>query len=123
MILKVLSDIVGEKSFWDKYGNAVILCAGIMLLVFAIGLWYFAPNIKDSSILAKQRRINRHSYSVVADGYQYCIASGNTISPPSPSKSGFVFSGWFLDSALTVPWLSNQPVTSDMTLYPKWSKE
>jgi uncharacterized repeat protein (TIGR02543 family) len=42
--------------------------------------------------------------------------------PADPSRPGFRFSGWFKDSALTVPWdFANDVVTSDITLYAKWT--
>ena len=44
----------------------------------------------------------------------------STFSPFIPSAEGYQFLGWYKDSALTVPWLSTDKVTSNMTLYAKW---
>ena len=41
--------------------------------------------------------------------------------PASPAKSGNTFVGWYLDSDLTAAFDFSTPVTSDLTLYAKWS--
>lgn len=41
---------------------------------------------------------------------------------PPPTKTGFLFVGWCADSELTTPWdFENDTVSSDITLYAKWS--
>lgn len=42
---------------------------------------------------------------------------------PIPEKNGYVFRGWFLDSACTIPYYSDSPMKKDLILYPKWEKE
>lgn len=41
---------------------------------------------------------------------------------PAPKKDGYVFLGWFKDSALTEPFIAFDG-DSDITLYAKWSEE
>jgi uncharacterized repeat protein (TIGR02543 family) len=41
--------------------------------------------------------------------------------PPDPAEVGYVFDGWYSDAALSIPYDFSAPVTSDMTLYAKWS--
>ena len=42
--------------------------------------------------------------------------------PDNPTKKGYNFVGWYKDDALTDVWeFENDTVTSDMTLYAKWS--
>ena len=41
--------------------------------------------------------------------------------PEDPELAGFVFTGWFTDPALTIPYLWSTPVTSGFTLYAKFS--
>lgn len=48
------------------------------------------------------------------------VTRGSTFSPFIPSADGYQFLGWYKDSALTVPWLSTDRVTSNITLYAKW---
>ncbi|MDZ7792209.1 MAG: InlB B-repeat-containing protein [Spirochaetia bacterium] len=51
------------------------------------------------------------------------VTESSTITAPSePMKSGYVFDGWYKDSGLTTAWdFSNDTVTTDLTLYAKWS--
>ena len=44
--------------------------------------------------------------------------------PADPTRSGYIFVGWYQDSAYTDPWdFATETVTSDMTLYAKWADE
>ena len=48
---------------------------------------------------------------------------GTTIAAPKdPSAEGYVFGGWYTDSACTKTYDFKTPVTSDITLYAKWTK-
>lgn len=51
------------------------------------------------------------------------VESGKTFAAPTaPTRSGFAFDGWFKEAALTNPWVfETDKVTSDITLYAKWS--
>ncbi len=50
------------------------------------------------------------------------IAVGGKVSAPTaPTKSGFAFDGWYLDSSLTKAYDFNTVVTNDTTLYAKWN--
>lgn len=44
---------------------------------------------------------------------------------PTPTRVGYVFSGWYMDSSLTVPYVDNilYLYMTDVTLYAKWTKE
>ena len=50
-------------------------------------------------------------------------AAGTTIyAPAAPARTGYSFSGWYRDAACTNPWnFSTNKVTSDMTLFAKWT--
>lgn len=50
------------------------------------------------------------------------VVSGNRVSKPTdPTKSGFVFGGWYSDEELTQAYDFTSSVTDDLTLYAKWS--
>ena len=53
------------------------------------------------------------------------VTSGSTISAPTaPTKTNYVFDGWYKESTLTTAWdFSNDTVTSDIILYAKWSAQ
>jgi uncharacterized repeat protein (TIGR02543 family) len=57
--------------------------------------------------------------SAVASQY---VANSATAAPPAdPTKSGFLFAGWYRDAALTNVFNFMAPITTDFTLYAKWT--
>ena len=54
---------------------------------------------------------------------QNVIKGGYVSEPRNPSKSGYIFSGWYTNNQLTSLYTFNTPVTSDITLYAKWEEE
>ncbi|MBP1546149.1 MAG: InlB B-repeat-containing protein, partial [Oscillospiraceae bacterium] len=57
------------------------------------------------------------------DFIRYAVQNRAVTTPDAPDDSDdFVFGGWFTDSACTVPYDFSTPVTSDITLYAKWTK-
>ena len=43
--------------------------------------------------------------------------------PAPPSREGYLFDGWYLDSGLTVPWdMEEDTVSESMTLYAGWKE-
>jgi len=70
--------------------------------------------------------VNYESYKVTfeTDGGSAVvpmIALNNPITSPVTTKVGCTFNGWYTDSNFTTSWDFNDPVSSDMTLYAKWS--
>jgi len=51
------------------------------------------------------------------------VRSGKTISYVEPTKSGYIFDGWYTDDKLNTKFDSSTPITSDLTLYAKWAEE
>lgn len=52
------------------------------------------------------------------------VKSGNLIvMPENPTKNGFEFTGWFTDTALTVPFDQSTPISSDTILYAGWKQD
>lgn len=51
------------------------------------------------------------------------VEDGDVVSePPAPTCAGWKFEGWYSDTGLTQEYDFSAPVTSDMTLWAKWSK-
>ncbi|MDR1318784.1 MAG: InlB B-repeat-containing protein, partial [Treponema sp.] len=47
---------------------------------------------------------------------------GKITRPSDPARSGFTFTGWYREAALTTPWnFGTDTVTMDITLYAKWN--
>ena len=54
---------------------------------------------------------------------QVNIESGSlATTPTNPTKAGYTFVGWYMDSALTAVFDFNTPITSNITLYAKWNE-
>lgn len=68
-----------------------------------------------------------YKVAFVADETEYAMKyanpSGPTSLPDAPIKSGYVFNGWYREADCTNVWdLDTDTVTTDMTLYAKWTK-
>ena len=63
---------------------------------------------------------NTNGGSYIAD--QIVEKGQKVIRPTDPTKSGYTFAGWYADSALTSPFDFNTPITSETTLYAKWTE-
>ncbi len=50
------------------------------------------------------------------------VMRGKVLEAPVTSRDGYVFDGWYEDSALTIPFDFNTPITKSFTLYAKWIK-
>lgn len=52
------------------------------------------------------------------------VENGTTVARPAePVCAGWTFEGWYADASLTTPYDFSAPVTGDITLYAKWSKD
>lgn len=116
---KVLSewtepDKMTFKQFIDKHWYAVLAILIILILV----VLNVAPFLKGRQ---KNRRSRRITISLVGSGEEN-VVKGKKFYPNVPEKEGYVFHGWFEDTAHTKPWL-NSKVKRTLKLYPKWIKE
>ena len=53
------------------------------------------------------------------------VETGSTVNPSdvtTPSREGYDFVGWYTDEACTTQYDFDAPVTSDLTLYAKWTE-
>lgn len=54
--------------------------------------------------------------------YAMQVVNDKASAPDTPVKSGYTFGGWYKDSTLQTPWdFANDTVTTDTTLYAKWT--
>lgn len=49
-------------------------------------------------------------------------ADGKLVKPADPTRDGYTFGGWYTDEACTQAHDFSTPVTADLTLYAKWTK-
>ena len=50
-------------------------------------------------------------------------ADGKLVKPADPTRDGYTFGGWYTDEACTQAYDFSTPVTADLTLYAKWTKD
>lgn len=110
----------GEKqsiydSWWDHYGDYVLFGIIVVVIALAIFLWYKIDMRKADR--ARPRIVTFYGYGEKECQYDsYLVAD-------IPEKEGYIFCGWYKDTAFREPWKSKDKVTRDITLYPKWEKE
>lgn len=54
--------------------------------------------------------------------FQTTAANGSVTKPADPTREGYTFAGWYTDAACTKAYDFATAVTSDLTLYAKWTK-
>jgi uncharacterized repeat protein (TIGR02543 family) len=79
----------------------------------------------DITLYAKWT-INNYTVSFSSNGgssvtSQSVAYNTQTTAPTAPTKSGSTFSGWYIDAGLTTPFAFANAITTDTTLYAKWT--
>lgn len=84
--------------------------------------------INDSGTLFKLGAVESWMVSFNSNGGSACdtkfvaTADGKLVKPADPTREGYTFGGWYTDEACTQAYDFSTPVTADLTLYAKWSK-
>lgn len=112
----MLEYYLGKPSFWDKYGTLIVVLSVILLLII-VTLIICRKHIRTHFFIKSLRTVELINHKTVG------VPRNSSFAPPLLTRQDYVFRGWFIDSALTIPWTSTQKVTCDMALYPKWEKE
>ena len=95
------------------------------VIVDASGNLYY---INDSGTLFKLGAVESWTVSFNSNGGSACdtkfvaTADGKLVKPADPAREGYTFGGWYTDEACTQAYDFSTPVTADMTLYAKWTK-
>ena len=99
--------------------------------------WYEAEDFSGSPVTAiletdtgaKQfyaKWAESHTVTFVSDGETtgtQTVADGRTAEKPAdPTRSGYIFGGWYKEAGCETPWsFETDTVTGDLTLYAKWT--
>ena len=75
-----------------------------------------APAVKTFTV-----RFDTGEGSAVAD--QAVDEGGKAVKPADPEREGYTFDGWFADAGGTQPFDFDSAISSDVTVYAKWSKK
>jgi uncharacterized repeat protein (TIGR02543 family) len=90
--------------------------------------WSFTTDkVTQDTTLYSKWTINQYTVSFVTNGGSTVAPittnyNTSVTAPTPPTKTGYTFSGWYKDIALTSEWnFSTEKVTQDTTLYAKWT--
>lgn len=84
--------------------------------------------INDSGTLFKLGAVESWTVAFNSNGGSACdtkfvaTADGKLVKPADPTRDGYAFGGWYTDEACTQAYDFSTPVTADLTLYAKWTK-
>lgn len=84
--------------------------------------------INDSGALFKLGAVESWTVAFNSNGGSACdtkfvaTADGKLVKPADPTRDGYTFGGWYTDEACTQAYDFSTPVTADLTLYAKWTK-
>lgn len=84
--------------------------------------------INDSGTLFKLGAVESWTVAFDSNGGSACdtkfvaTADGKLVKPADPTRDGYTFGGWYTDAACTQAYDFSTPVTADLTLYAKWTK-
>lgn len=93
-------------------------------------LYYVNDSGKLFAVKGNGQRVNRYTVTFDANGKDAAmpdsqrVKEGKTATEPStkPQSKGYTFAGWCIDEACTQAYDFSMPVTADLTLYAKWTK-
>lgn len=84
--------------------------------------------INDSGTLFKLGAVESWAVAFNSNGGSVCdtkfvaTADGKLVKPADPTRDGYTFGGWYADEACMQAYDFSTPVTADLTLYAKWTK-
>lgn len=72
--------------------------------------------------------LGTHTFTAVknngeADICETVLHNGTPTEPEEPKRDGFIFGGWYMNSACTVPFDFSEPMTEDKTAYALWTPD
>lgn len=84
--------------------------------------------INDSGTLFKLGAVESWTVAFNSNGGSACdtkfvaTADGKLVKPADPTRDGYTFGGWYTDETCAQAYDFSTPVTADLTLYAKWTK-
>jgi uncharacterized repeat protein (TIGR02543 family) len=132
------------RQYLLKIYNLVKLRQNLRLLIkegFTFSVWYSNQSlttifdftsliVSDITLYAKWLPIIKENYTVTFDSdggssvVQQIIRAGECATEPDiPTKSNYLFIGWYTKKEFSFMFDFNTPITGDITLYAKWYNE
>lgn len=110
------TEVFGPGSGYANYCMASVVCDQFG------NLYYTNDSGHLFCVKSQAHRVKFDSQGGSSVGSQ-TPASGSTVTKPAdPTREGYAFGGWYIDAACTKAYDFATAVTSDMTLYAKWTK-
>lgn len=116
-----LGDAEATEVFAPGSGYANYCMASVMCDEFG-NLYYTNDSGHLFCVKSQSHRVKFDAQGGSATGDQ-TPASGSTVAKPAdPTRDGYTFAGWYTDEACTQAYDFSTPVTADLTLFAKWTK-
>lgn len=107
-----------DPSFFEKYGNDILIAFAVLAalaLLAALIIAYNRSFLRDKKLIVSL--ILDDTIEEVEVQYDSLFIHKN------PSKEGYLFKGWYTDSACINAYDSSKPVKTNLVLYAKFDKE
>lgn len=110
-----------EKKRRNGISKVIVLLLAAVL--FSGCMFSYTSCSGDSAATGKQYTVSfDYNDDITAKTSIRVNENGRAEEPSVPVREGYVFSGWYSDSAFTVKYDFSQNVTKNLLLYAKWSK-
>ena len=114
---------------WSSDDETVATVANGVVIAKGVGIAQITATSADNKVTASCTVTVSNYYTVTFysnNGSSVApitnITSGAKITlPAAPTRTGFVFGGWYTNSNLTNPFNVTTPITSNISLYAKWN--
>lgn len=105
--------------------SATLLSCGLILLGCTPAIDSSIESSQVTSSLEESSALTTYQVNFNVNGgtpIESVIANENaSIVVPTTTRSYYVFEGWYLEESFTTAWAVNSPITSNLSLYAKWS--
>jgi len=115
------SDFTGNP--WNKwnYFDSTAMTSAELYNAFSNTAWDSCTSSVTYTISEKSELVEFGIQTATSLGFE-SVASGSAFTPSTPAaKDGYEFQGWFSDTALENAYGSNVTITSDATIYAKYT--
>ncbi|MCU6791576.1 InlB B-repeat-containing protein [Paenibacillus sp. WQ 127069] len=106
-----------DHTFEDWYTDAGLTTPFVFTTAITGDMTLYAKWTMDSYIVTFD---SNGGTSVSSQAVSY---NTTTTAPPSPTKAGHTFEGWYTDAGLMTPFVFTTAITGDMVLYAHWTTD
>ena len=103
------------QQWWENPLLWIIVACVIVAIVGIVIAVYYVNKHKNAEFTVTLNNEGEVSHIIVK--------RGERVQLPLLKKQGYRFGGWFVDTAMTIPFIPTNQVTYNMMLYAKWVKE